>query len=395
MTPPSIRTSLVGAAVVAALAGSALPGAEAAQELRIKRLLSGTGIDGCPRLVQQPPPSAAQREEAERLTVQAQQAALVGNRSSARDLFRRAAQLEPTDESLAYQLARAHDELGEREPALREYCRYLHLAPSALDAGEVRARVAALRSGKSAAPADEAATQFRIGVEHFERRRLAEADAAFTMAIRKDPAWADSYYNRAVVRSARGMHEEMARDLERYLQLAPTAPDRQAVLDRLRAASQRQPPSPAGAFARGLVLPGLGQHYTRRTPMGLAVLGGAGGALYVALRPDYRTSVDTVTRQFTDPFGNTYTETYLVTRRTAERRHLEVGMASAVAIALLGATEAYLYAKRERRPAPPTPVAGRDATPVEGARSPPTAAPIILPLPARDAIGIGVRIWGL
>jgi hypothetical protein len=195
------------------------------------------------------------------------------------------------------------------------------------------------------------------------------------------------------VRAARGMREEMARDLERYLQLSPAAPDRQAVLDRLRAASQRQPPSPAGAFARGLILPGLGQHYTRRAPVGLAVLGGAGGALYLALRPDYLTSVDTVTRQFIDPFGNTYTETYLVTRRTAERRHLEVGIASAAAITLLGAMEAYLQAKRERRPAPPTPVAGRDPAPLDAMRAPPTAAPIIVP--ARDAIGIGVRIGGL
>ena len=381
------------AAIGCLLVASIVPRSGAAQDLVIKRLFTAGTIEGCPRLVQPAAPAPAQRDEAERLTVQAQEAALVGNRTTARDLFRRAAQLDARDESVAYQLARTLDELGEREPALREYCRYLYLAPRASDAADVRARVAALRTVRTAARPDEAATQFTIGVEHFDRKRFGEAEAALSIAIRKDPAWAESYFNRAVVRAARRDEAGMVADLRRYLELAPAAPDRQAVSERLQVSNRQAILSPRVALTRGLVVPGMGQFYTRRPALGLLVMGGVGGALYYGLRPEYSIAVDTVFEGHVDPFGNPYTDTLEVRLRRAGRPNLGVGIAAASAVALAGAVEAWRYAKRSRPAATPPPVAGGSGSAVGAARAYPSTVPILLP--SRTGLALGVRVDGL
>ena len=64
------------------------------------------------------------------------------------------------------QLARAYEELNERPAAVREYCRFLALAPQATDAADVRARIAALSASPAGTTsvADQAASAAVVGI---------------------------------------------------------------------------------------------------------------------------------------------------------------------------------------------------------------------------------------
>jgi hypothetical protein len=90
------------------------------------------------------PPTDSQRRAARDLAQRGQQAAILGDRVSAREQLREAAALDPSDPDLAYQLARAHEGAGASADATQEYCRFLSLAPDAPEAAEVRERVAVL-----------------------------------------------------------------------------------------------------------------------------------------------------------------------------------------------------------------------------------------------------------
>jgi tetratricopeptide (TPR) repeat protein len=98
----------------------------------------------CPAARIAAPPTDSQRLAARALVQRAQQAAILGDRASAREQWRQAAALDPTDPDLAYQLARAHDGAGAFADAAIEYCRFLTLAPNAPEAAEARERVAVL-----------------------------------------------------------------------------------------------------------------------------------------------------------------------------------------------------------------------------------------------------------
>lgn len=62
---------------------------------------------------------------------------------TARDLYQRAARLDPTDPAIAYALARSYESARDAR-AIGEYCRFLALQPNAPEAPDVRRRVAAL-----------------------------------------------------------------------------------------------------------------------------------------------------------------------------------------------------------------------------------------------------------
>jgi hypothetical protein len=89
-------------------------------------------------------PTDTQRRMARDLAQRAQQAAILGDRVSARTQLREAAALDPSDADLAYQLARAHEGAGASAEATIEYCRFLSLAANAPEAAEVRERIAVL-----------------------------------------------------------------------------------------------------------------------------------------------------------------------------------------------------------------------------------------------------------
>ena len=89
-------------------------------------------------------PSASQRAQAVALEQRAAEAEFTGNITVARDLHRQAARLDGTSEEIAYRLARADEASGDSAAAVKGYCRYLSLAPSAANARDVRARLGAL-----------------------------------------------------------------------------------------------------------------------------------------------------------------------------------------------------------------------------------------------------------
>src|SRR5215208_7118729 len=70
----------------------------------------------------------AQRRLARDLAQRAHQSAILGDRAAARDQLRQAANLDPANPALAYQLARAQEALAPNAPeATAEYCRFLAL----------------------------------------------------------------------------------------------------------------------------------------------------------------------------------------------------------------------------------------------------------------------------
>ncbi|HET7564656.1 MAG TPA: tetratricopeptide repeat protein [Gemmatimonadaceae bacterium] len=312
-----------------------------AQQLTLKRSVPSDSGAPCPQLAKPVIPSWAQREQARRIMVLGHEAAITGDYAAARDHFKQAAQLDPTDENIAYELARAYEGTKDTADAAAEYCRYLSLAPTSTEAVDVRAHIASLTAGRDPKIPAQAAARFRTGVEAFDHQQWSAADRAFSAAMTIAPAWPDPYYDRALARSAAGDARHAIDDFVHYLRLAPNAEDRSAVAAHL-VDLRRGLLNPSVALASGII-PGAGQFYTHRPVLGFVVLGAAAGALYWGFHPQHVT----ITRQAEDPNHVPYTYTLQGTQRT----HLTAGVATATAITLLGALEAYVYARRDVAPA--------------------------------------------
>ncbi|MDQ6885862.1 MAG: hypothetical protein M3068_01070 [Gemmatimonadota bacterium] len=292
----------------------------------------------CPPIAAPSPPTAAQRAQARDLAARAQQAAIIGDAGAARDLFRQAERLNGADASVAYELARLSDAARDSRAAFAEYCRFLVLAPTAPEASEARERVAMLgvAAGEIRTTPAAAEREFRTGIAAFDRHQLVAAEAAFSRAIELAPAWPEAYFDRASVLAAEARPDAAVRDLESYLRLRPEADDRAEVVQRIELL-QRSLLHPSEALVRGLLVPGLGQFYTRRPALGVVVLGSVAGALAYGLRS---TSV-TTTRTAIDPNGYTYQYPHT----EATRAHLAAGLGVAGGVALIAAVEAWVHAR--------------------------------------------------
>jgi tetratricopeptide (TPR) repeat protein len=86
-------------------------------------------------------PTDANRRAAREMVVRAQEAAITDDAARARDLYQRAARLDPSDPAIAYALGRAY-ETAHDDRAVGEYCRFLALTPNAPEAQDVRQRLA-------------------------------------------------------------------------------------------------------------------------------------------------------------------------------------------------------------------------------------------------------------
>ncbi len=404
-----------GIALVAVLLAASAP--TAAQQTALKRLAP----DPTPACAAQALPAAVspeQRARAVALASAADRADMLGENGSALGSLRNAANLDPSSAAIAYRLARAYEEADSLADARVQYCRYLQLAPNAADAAEVTARVAELPAPPSSRTATQAADFFRTGVEHFDAGRLADAERAFTAALRARPNWAAAHFNRAAVRIARNDREDALGDLERYLALEPGAADRELVgrtMRGLRGVTDAQPPtvasraptastdaarpppaanrapaaapappavsasrSASGTLVRGLVLPGWGQLHTRRPVLGLAVMGGVVTGAVLALR---ETEV-TRTVRAVGPFGTPYEYQTSATQRP----NLGTGLALGAAVTVLGALEAYHFVRRgDPRPA------ARTAR-VTGADPVVSITPVVSPSRQGTAVGMELRM---
>ena len=103
-------------------------------------------------------PTAAQRAQAVAFEQRAAEAEFVGNVKAARDLHRQAARLDGTSEEIAYRLARAEEAVGDKAAAVKGYCRFLSLAPTAANAKDARARLSSLLPSPTTQVAAQPAT---------------------------------------------------------------------------------------------------------------------------------------------------------------------------------------------------------------------------------------------
>jgi tetratricopeptide (TPR) repeat protein len=346
-----------------------------------KRSLVGTTQSPCPPFRRPVAPPPEQQAESRRLAQQGYEAALGGDHTQARELLRRAAQLDVTSEQIAYRLGREHEEVEAPSDAVREYCRFLSLAPKAPDAADVRERIARLSPQRSLSESDVTAAQFGAGLGFYERGRLYEARTAFAAVLAENPEAAPAYFNRGLVHASIGEPKLAIADLDRYLRLQPQAPDRPAV-EKLLATLRRQLLSPSSALGWGLAVPGGGQIYTERRWMAGAVGAVFLGATLYAIRP----KTERHSTSGTNPFGIPYTST----RESQSYPNLGVGLGVAAAAAITGAVEAYMYARRGREtlPKPPRRLDQRIGATPAGARK---LAPLVTPSGDGRAL-VGARL---
>jgi len=372
--------ALLGALALSPWSATAQDGATV-KPLPPKRSLAGATQSPCPPFRRPVAPPPEQQAESRRLAQQGYEAALGGDHTQARELLRRAAQLDVTSEQIAYRLGREHEEVEAPSDAVREYCRFLSLAPKAPDAADVRERIARLSPQRSLSESDVTAAQFGAGVGYYERGRLYEAQTAFAAVLADNPEAAPAYFNRGLVRASLGEPKLAIADLERYLRLQPNAPDRPAV-EKLLGTLRRQLLSPSTALGWGLAVPGGGQVYTQRRWIGGAVAAAFLGATLFAIQP--KTEGHTTTG--TNPFGVPYTSG----RESKSYPNLGVGLGVAAAAALAGAGEAYLYARRGRQTMPKPP-----RRPEQRVGAAPARARTLEPLVAPSADGrtlLGARL---
>ncbi len=368
------RALVAGSAL---LIGLVLP-IEGAAQLTPKRNIGGSSGASCPAQSTPAQPNAQRRAAARDAFAQGQEAAISGDNRSARDFFRRAAEADPTDPTTAYHLARSHEALGEVNDAVREYCRFLSLAPGAADAAEARDRLTEL--GPRRSQSELATAQFRAGLLHYEGQRWRDAQVAFTRAISQAPDWPETHFNRALVLERLDQTEQAVADFQRYLELEPAATDREAVVRRI-VSLRRQAMNPGSALTRGLLLPGLGQHYTRRPVLGFLVLGAAGGAVAFGFVPKDVDVIEIRTGTFIDPFGNEREYEYEFAYVDRQYPNRTAGIAAAAAISFLAAFEAYSHA-RSRTSAPA----------LRTTANPRAAVPLIEYDWARDESRVGVMV---
>lgn len=89
-----------------------------------------------------PVPDSA-RSAAQVIAGRAQAASIVGDNAAATELYQQAANINPSDPSIAYALGREYEATHDPR-AMREYCRFLAINPRAAEASDVRQRIAEL-----------------------------------------------------------------------------------------------------------------------------------------------------------------------------------------------------------------------------------------------------------
>lgn len=382
-----------------------MPSAVVAQELSLKRSLPADVPVLCESVgdahpsSQLPTPSAV--AEADRLLSSAQQATLLGELARARGLLDQAVVLDPTSARLAYHRARLLEQIGEVTAGFEEYCRYLALAPESAEKEEIGRHVAEIAPLRPPFPA-AATTAFTTGIAHYDAGEFTLAATAFATAIAEAPEWSSPYFNRALAllagdsaltmpaganasaRPAGDSASAAVSYLSRYLDLEPTAEDRVEV-ERLRELLLTPPPvvmvrpySPALSVVGGILVPGLGQFYTRRPAPGLLALTAVGGATYLALR-----------RGSTAPAAIDGSPTPAPSDPTSERPYLVAGLSAAAAVTLLSALEAALYAAKVEEVKEPSGI-GLGGIATELTLTPPTLR--ATPGGLRADIGLQLRI---
>lgn len=190
----------------------------------------------------------------------------------------------------------------------------------------------------------------------------AAASALYEQAAKLDPSDATIAYALGRGYEAAGDKRAMG-EYCRFLALTPSAPEATDVRQRIAELALSLPPdttvvripvstapsmpAPGGAFAAGLIIPGMGQFMTHQPVGGFFVMAAAGAGIWYGLQTQNVSKQ--VTRTGTDPFGNPYQ--YQTTETTAERQHIGVGLGVAGAIGVIAAIQAMVHAHTGQAPA--------------------------------------------
>ncbi len=316
-----------------------------AQELPLKRdLPPGPCEARLPMGIAAATPSESDQQEAVRLSSEANQAAILGDRDGAIVLLQEAAELDPSSSVVAYRLGRTLEDAGESEAAILAFCRYLVLEPDAPDAAETRLRTERLADPQGTGLSPAARSAFEQGVAAFDQGAYADAAQHFSRAILESPDWEDAYYNRGVSYVRAGRASAAAADLQWYLETNPVASDREAVQVNLRQIAPAPQYSPGIALTTGLLIPGMGQFYSGRPGWGFLVLSTAGAAASVAFLHK-KVQVDCLQL----PTNGVCPPDQILGERV-ERPLLVPGLAAAVAITVVGAIAAFRGARGSNPP---------------------------------------------
>ncbi len=205
----------------------------AAQELPLKREAPGVGPYACPAVPLGDPPNEEEAAQARQLASTAAQSLILGDLERARALLDRATELDPSSAELAYRHARVLEEMGEREAAVSEFCRVLAVNPEAEGVDDARTRLETLAGSNEAPYPPSAVAEFEKAVQWAQAGFLQSALTSFGSVLQQAPTWAEAVYDRAIVASRLGRTTDAVRDLRRYLELRPGAPDAIAVSQRI------------------------------------------------------------------------------------------------------------------------------------------------------------------
>lgn len=335
----SVRRVSVLRALALALAAGAVASRASAQDLPLKRPPVTAITAACPaRQSATEATVATQHDEANRLASLGEAAELEGNHTAARDYYAQAAKLDPREPSIAYRLAREHEEIPDTASAVREYCRYLSIAQGSSDTAQTTARIRALVPRSTLTRGENVARSFARGLSRYDAQDWDGSATAFSAAIEGDTVLADAYYDRALVRQHQGRIIDAIHDLDRYLALDPTADDATAVSGRV-AEMRGSFPSTGTAVALGII-PGGGQFYTHQPLLGAFLLAAAGGGVFLAIQS--KTVTVLVDSTFTGPFGTTYTQQVPVQEKQHPNTIAGLGIAGAAMV--IGMVDAALVA---------------------------------------------------
>ncbi len=312
-------------------------------ELSLKRDYPGSGPFTCPDVIIPGPPLDGERVQATQLASSADQALILGDLDRAATLMARATELDPSSAELAYRSGRVLEDLGDRPGAIDAYCRVVAIGSVDETAPDAEARIRTLAAARWAGISDAASQAFQAGLTGADASRLAEAAESFGVALAEAPDWADAAFNRGLMFDRLGRGQEALADLRRYLELRPDAADAVAVSGRIGQleGAYAAAPSAGTALALGLIVPGAGQFYSGRDIGGLTVLSLAGGAIAAGvLVKDVEVQCLVIVGAGEDcPSGQVF-------RETVDRPYLVPALAAAGGIALIGAVEAFVKARR-------------------------------------------------
>jgi len=313
------------------------------QELSLKRDYPGSGPFVCPAVTLAAPPTEGERVQAAQVASSADQALVQGDLARAATLLARATELDPSSPELAYRRGRVLEDLGDRPGAIDSYCRVMAAGTGDYTATDAEARLQSLADERWAGISDDAAESYGVGLSRADLGEFSDAADSFGAALAVAPNWADAAFNRALMFDRMGRAQEALADLRRYLELRPDASDAVAVSGRIGQLEGASAVAPrAGtALILGLMVPGMGQFYSDRDAGGLIVLSLAGGAVAAGLlvREVQAECLVTVGSGEDCPADQVF-------RENVERPYLWPALGAAAGVALIGAVEAFIKARR-------------------------------------------------